>query len=243
MKNKTRVYLTSANSRLKAIFTFLLLSAGMTEASAQKSLIINTLSKHNIDQSLLDPSNLRVPVDRAFDLRESTTNAGKTKVLEAKFEPSGAGREHWTVVSVDGKKPSLYETNMFRNTREKSPVDKPDETTYRIDSETADQLVISYKLDAASIPRDATFLKDCRAVLTVDLKSKQLTQLQLVNEKPVRIGPLTASKFEIVTKYDFDKLARRYLPLKDDLHMKAAFLGKTISTYIETIYSGYNKGR
>jgi len=144
-------------------------------------------------------------------------------VLEARFDPSAAVREQWKVVSADGKAPSLYESNMFRNTREKSPVDKPDEGTYKIDRETAEQLVVSYKLDPASIPKDAAFLKDCRAVLTIDLPIKQLVTLQLVNEKPVKIGPLTAKKFGIVTTYTYDRSGRRYLPLKDILDIEAAF--------------------
>ncbi|GAA4312675.1 hypothetical protein GCM10023149_08130 [Mucilaginibacter gynuensis] len=213
------------------------------QASAQKSLVTSALSKYGLDQSFLDAANLRAPVDHAFDLKESTTVAGKTKVILAKFEPSATEHERWKVVSVDGKSPSLYETNTFRNARAKPPVDKPDETTYKIDSETTDQMVISYKMDAASIPKEASFLKDCRVILSIDLKNKQLTQLQLLNEKPVKIGPLTANKFEIVTKYFYDKLTKRYFPLNDNVHMDAAFLGKTVTTQIETVYSNYTKGR
>lgn len=243
MKNNISAYRTLSSTSLKGIFTVLLLTIFVIRASAQKSLVTTALSKHGVDQSVLDPVNLRLPADHAFGLKESTTAAGKTKVLLATFDPSVAGPDRWKVVSVDGRAPSLYENNTFRNTRAKPPVDKPDETTYKIESETADQLVISYKLDAASTPMDAAFLKDCRVVLSVDLKDKQPVQLQLVNEKPVKIGPLTAKKFEIVTKYLYDKAAKRYFPLKDNLNMEAAFFGKTLTTQIETVYSNYTRGR
>ncbi|MCC8407798.1 hypothetical protein LJ707_02575 [Mucilaginibacter sp. UR6-1] len=239
MKNNTLISSTFKN--ICSLFTFILLSLCATQVSAQRSLIAAALSKHGVDPSFLDPANLRTPVDCAFSLKESTITAGKTKVLEARFDPSATGREQWKVISVNGKAPSLYETNTFRNTREKPPVDKPDEATYKIDTETAERLVVSYKIDAASIPKDAVFLRDCRAVLTVDLRTKQLLTLQLVNEKPVKIGPLTAKKFEIVTTYSYDKQSRRYFPLSDILDMEAAFLGKTVTTRVENVYSGYSK--
>lgn len=243
MKNNASVYRISNNTCLKGIYVFLLLTIFVNRASAQKSLVTDALLKYGVEQSLLDPASLRLPVDYAFELKESTMVAGKTKVLLARFDPSAAGSDQWKVISADGKAPSLYENNTFRNTRAKPPVDKPDETTYRIDSETEGQMVISYKLDAASIPMDARFLKDCRVILTIDLKNKQMTKLQLVNEKPVKIGPLTATKFEIVTNYVYDKSAKRSFPYKDNLDMEAGFLGKTITTRMETVYSNYTKGR
>lgn len=238
---KDNMLLFRTFKRIIGLCAFLILSASATQVSAQRSLVTAAVIKYGLDGSFLDPVNLRTPTDRAFALKESTITAGKTKVLEARFDPSSASREQWKVVAVDGKAPSLYETNIFRNIREKAPVDKPDERTYRIDGETADQLVISYKLDAASIPMDALFLKDCRVLLTVDLRTKQLVTLRLVNEKPVKIGPLTAGKFSILTTFTYDSTGRRYLPLKDLLNMEAAFLGKTVTTSVETVYSDYSK--
>lgn len=241
MKRTTFKYYMLKN--ILTISSLVILMICNMQAAAQKSVVTAALSKYGVDPVFLDPANLRTPADHAFDLKESTTTAGKTKVIRARFEPLGAGREQWKVTSVDGRSPTRYETNTFRNTREKPPVDKPDETTYRIDSETPEQLVVSYKLDAASIPKDAAVLKDCRAVLTVDLRTKQLAQLKLVNEKPVRIGPLTASKFEVVTMYAYDKQLGRYVPSKDNLDMFAAFLGKSVTTQIETLYSNFTDPR
>ncbi|WP_143822246.1 hypothetical protein [Mucilaginibacter pedocola] len=239
MKNNTHECRTFRKTTARILCTLFLLSAFAIQATAQKALVLAALSKYGVDQSFLDPANLRLPVDHSFELKESATTAGKAKVTLAKFNPSAKDGEQWNVISVDGKSPSLFEANTFRNTRAKPPVDKPDEKTYRIDSQTAEQIIISYKLDATIIPMDARFLKDCRAVLTVDLKDKQLKQLQLVNEKPVKIGPLTAKKFEITTKFVYDKQARRYFPINDNLNMEAAFLAKTLTTVVETVYSNY----
>ncbi len=226
---------------LRTVLTLFILSALLMRASAQKALVVSVFSKYGLDESILDPANLRLPTDYAFELKESTIIAGKTKVLIAKFNPAASGREQWNVVSVDGKTPTLYEINTFRNTRSKPPVDIPDEASYKIESETADQLAISYKLNNTIIPKDATFLKDCKAILTIDLKKKQLSQLELLNEKPVKIGPLTANRFNIVTRYTYEPSTKRYLPISDNLDMEAKFIGKTVSTQVETVYSNYKK--
>ncbi|GAB3921698.1 hypothetical protein [Mucilaginibacter myungsuensis] len=230
-------------TNLKTILAITLMAISTLDASAQKDVVVNAFKKYGLDQSILDPMNLRLPTDRTFELKESTTTAGKTKVLIANFNPAASGREQWKVVSVDGKTPSLYESNTFRNAREKPTVDKAVETSFKIESETADNLVISYKLDAASIPKDAGFLKDCRASLTIDLKTKELQQQQIINEKPVKIGPLTADRFQITTNYSFDKISKRYLPLKDALNMEAKFLGRAVTTQVETVYSNYSNAR
>lgn len=239
MKNRTCTPHIFKSVALKGFLVLFLLTGGVFRASAQKSTVISTLSKYGIDPSFLDPVNLRTPADQVFDLKESTTVAGKTKVILAKFDPSATGRDQWKVIAVDGKTPSLYESNTFGNTRTKTPVDKPDEKTYKIDSETEEQMVISYKLDETCIPMDARFLKDCRVLLTVDLKNKHLKQLQLVNEMPVKIGPIAVEKFQIITTYVFDKLSGRYFPINDDLNMEGAFLGKNLTTRIETVYTNY----
>lgn len=221
------------------ILTVLIASA--INASAQKAVVDSVFSKHGLDQFILDPANFRLPVDHAFDLKESTITAGTTKVIEAKFDPSHPPKDQWTVVSVDGKSPSLYESNTFRNTKAKQAVDKPDDKTYKIESESADKLVISYKLEAKSIPRETDFLKDCRVYMAIDLKTKHLSQLQLLNEKPVKVGPLQAKKFELVTKYTYNETTKRYLPASDNLILDAEFLKKAVTTQIKTEYSNYIK--
>lgn len=241
MKNNTFKYYTRRS--IISLASFVLILICTMQATAQRSVVTAALSKYGVEPVFLEPANLRTPADRAFDLEESTTTAGKTKVILARFEPAGADHEKWKVTLVDGRTPTRYETNTFRYTRKKPPVDKPDEATYRIDSETTELLVISYKLEAASIPKDAAVLKDCRVILTVDLRTKRLAQLKLVNERPVKIGPLNASKFEVVTQYTYDKQMGRYLPLKDNMEMEAAFLGRSVTTHIETVYSGYTGSR
>lgn len=226
---------------LKPLAVFLLLVTVALGAAAQKSVVLDALSKHGIDAGILDPPALQQPDDYAFDLRFSSTAAGKQTVTVAKFDPSNSAEERWTVVSVDGKTPTRAEINSFRKNRSKPQSASPraDDASYKIDKETADFLLISYKQDAASVPKDASFMKDCRSYMTINLKTRKIEQVQAINEKPVKVNILNAEKFEVTVKYNWNEQAKRYLTASDNLNMLAKFLGQT--TTVETVseYSNY----
>lgn len=228
---------------IKSLLVIFLLAVSTYTVSAQKSVVVAALSKHGIDAGILDPQTMQQQDDYAFDLKFTSTTAGKQTVTLAKFDPSNPESERWTVVSVDGKSPSRAEINSFRKNHSKQqPVTtRADDSSYKIDKETADYLLVSYKQDPASTPKDAGFMKDCRFYLTINLKTGKAEQVQAINEKPVKIKILNAEKFELTVKYSWNDQAKRYFTINEDLNMLAKFLGQT--TTVETVseYTNYTK--
>lgn len=229
-------------TRIKSLAVSLLLVTATLGATAQKSVVLDALSKHGIDASILDPQTLQQPDDYAFDFRFTSTAGGKQTVTVARFDPSNAAEERWAVVSVDGKAPTRAEVNTFRKNHSKQQVStRVDDASYKIDKETADYLLISYKQDPASVPKDASFMKDCRSYLTINLKTKRIEQVQAINEKPVKVNIVNADKFEVTVKYSWNEQAKRYLTASDNLNMIAKFLGQSASVETMSEYSNYTR--
>jgi len=242
MKNKTIEKLKSKKIKMKCLLTlFLFISSGLT-AFAQKSVVADALSKHGIDQSVLEPANLKVPDDYSYTVKESTTTNGKTKVIVAKFDPAQSGDEQWTVIAVNDNPPSKSDINSFRKAKaKKQTVTKPDDASYKIEKEEADQIVFSYKADASAVPKDAEFLKDCRVFVTINTKTKQPELQQVRNEKPVKLGPLKADRFEVVTNFTKRDPGARYFPTSENVTMESKFLGQAVSVQTANEYSNYTK--
>ncbi|HEY0611822.1 MAG TPA: hypothetical protein VGD35_19255, partial [Chitinophaga sp.] len=146
---------TKLDHSMRMLLAFFLLVTVTLTASAQKSIVLDALSKYSIDTSIIDAANVKRPDDYAFELKRTTIAAGKEGITIAKFDPSNAVEEQWTVVSIDGKSPSRSETNTFRKNQNKGAgPTKPDETSYKIEKETPEQLIISYKIDPGSLSKD-----------------------------------------------------------------------------------------
>ncbi|MEJ2904940.1 hypothetical protein [Pedobacter panaciterrae] len=239
--NKKTKFELQSRRKKTLIALFLLVTCSLT-VSAQKSAVLSALSKYNIDASILNADNIQQPEDFAFDFKQTTVTAGKQIVTIAKYDPSGPKEEQWTVVSVDGKSPSKGDINTFRKNQSKEVKStQTDESSYKVEKESADYLMISYKIDQASIPKDAAFMKDCRSYMTINLKTKKIEQVQVINEKPVRIKILNAEKFDLVIKYTKNDQSKRYLPVSQELNMLAKFIGQEVTVQTITEYSNYTK--
>lgn len=229
------------NYRMNALMLlFMVLFTSM--ASAQKAKVLDAFFKYGIDSGVLNPEKTKRPDNFAFDFKQTIITSASEVVTIAKFDPSNAGVEQWTVVSIDGKSASKSAVNSFRKNQSKaSPTPPTDDTTYKIEKETPDQLVISYKVETASLTKENAFVKDCRFYMTINLKTKKMEQIQTLNEKPVKVNILTADKFDIVVKYKWNDEARQYVPVNENLNMEAKFIGQATNVKTITEYSNYTK--
>lgn len=240
--NRGKNKLEGEGGMIKTLLVLFILVVSTLHVSAQKTVVLDAFSKHGIDAGLLNPANLREPDDYAFDLKQTTIAANKTNVVIAKFDPSAPKEAQWTVVSVNGKSPSKGDISSFRKNKVKSESsEKADDASYKVESESADYLIISYKPDATSVPKDAAFIKDCRLFMTINLKSCELEQVQTQNEKPVKIKILNVDKFDLITKYTLDEQTKRYLPVNEDLNMQAKFIGQAVNVQTATERSNFTK--
>lgn len=247
MKNKNVITLTKMEFELpdglrKTLIALFLLVISAPTVSAQKSVVLDAFSKHGIDAGMLNTGNLQPPEDYAFDFRQTTTAAGKQTTTVARFDPSSAGEEQWTVVSVDGKSPSKSDIKTFRKNQSKpSGSEQADESSYKIEKESSDYLVISYKQDPNTVSKDAAFMKDCRLYMTINLRTKKLEQVQAINERPIKIKILNAEKFDLTIKYTRNEQAKCYFPISQDLNIQAKFIGQAVNVQTTSEYSNYTK--
>jgi len=228
---------------MKKLLLLLFLNLTVLFSFAQKSLVLDAFAKYGIDVIILEPQAKQRPENFAFDYKYTSITGNKEVVTMANFNPSKPEQERWTVTSVKGKAPSASEIKTFRKSHSQAqPIaGKVDESTYKIEKENADQLVVSYKQDLSSMPSQASFMKDCRLYMTINLKTKRLEKLQSLNEKPLKIKIFNAEKLDLTVKYIYNEEEKRYLTESEDLNLIVKFLGQL--TPMETIseYSNYRK--
>lgn len=225
---------------MKKLLTVLLLSVLLQNVSAQKQAVLDAFKNHGIDASILEPR--QQPENYSYDFKYTTITNDKATVTLAKYDPSKAMADRWTVISVKGKAPSQGEIKTFRKNRSKPPVNaKIDEATYLIEKETADYLVISYKQDPSSIPDEAKFMKDCRQHMTINLKTKRMEKLQSLNEKPLKIKIFNAEKLDLIVKFNWNEQEQRYFTESEDMNLIIKFLGQLAPMETISEYSNYKK--
>ncbi|PZF71638.1 hypothetical protein [Taibaiella soli] len=226
--------------KLLLLVPFLAMSGKMI---AQKATVVAAFEKYNIDQTILDPSIKKTPDDLSYDYKYTSTANEKQKVTTAKYDPTKPVGNRWILTAVEGKVPTDADIKKFNKDHSK-PVpngSKIDEASMKVEKETPDQLVISYKLDPTGLPSEASFLKDCRNYLTINLQTKRLEQLQTLNEKPVKIKIFNASKLDLVIKYNYNEEMKRYLPQSEDLNLIVKFLGQEAPMETLSEYSNFAK--
>jgi acetylornithine deacetylase/succinyl-diaminopimelate desuccinylase-like protein len=228
---------------MKTPLFIILLIFCTNQTFAQKAIILEAFKKHGIDPNVLDPELKQRPDNYAFDYKYTSIANDKEKITLARFDPSKSEEEQWTVLSVGGKSPSASEIKTFRKQHSKpQPVNaKTDENTFKIEKENTDVLVISYKQDESTLPAEASFMKDCRLYMTINLKTKRLEKLQSLNEKKLKIKILNAEKLDLVVKYTYNEEEKRYFPQSEDLNLTVAFLGQLAPLETISEYSNYKK--
>jgi len=210
---------------------------------SQKSVVLEAFAKHGIDPNILEPQAKQRQENYAFDFKYTSIAGNKETVTLASFDPSKPEAERWTVISVKGKTPSASEISTFRKNHSKAqPVaGQVSDSTYLIEKLTPEFLVISYKNDPASLPTEASFMKDCRLHMTINLKTKRMEQLQSLNEKPLKIKIFNAEKMDLVVKFTYNKAEKRYFTESEDLNLMVKFLGQLAPMETISEYSNYKK--
>ncbi len=228
---------------MKNILSLSLIMLSFLSTFAQKSAVIAALNKQGIDTSILSAQSKQKPNDYSYDLKYTSIAENKETVTLANFNPSKPEAERWTVISIEGKTPSKSAIATFRKNHIKpsAAVSLPDESTYQVEKETADILVISYKLDARSIPAEASFMKDCRLHLNINLKTKKLEKIESLNEKPLKIKIFNAQKMDLVVTLGYNEAEQQYYTISEDLNLIIKFLGQLVPMETLSEYSNYKK--
>lgn len=228
---------------MRKLILIVLLNLSVLASFAQKSIVLNAFAKHGIDAKLLETAVGQRPDNYIFDFKYTSISSNKETVTLAKYDPSKPVGERWIVISVNGKTPSKGDIKSFLKNHEKqqSQTAKVDESTYKIEKENAEVLVISYKQNPATLPAEASFLKDCKLHMTINLKTKRLEKIQSLNEKPLKIKIFNAEKLDLVIKFIYNEPENRYFVESEDLNLMVKFLGQLVPMETLSAYSNYRK--
>jgi len=228
---------------MKTLYATILSFLFSFSAFAQKDLVEAAFTKYGLDVAILNPDLKQRPTQYSFDLKYTTITNESEKVVVAKFDPSKSEDDRWTVQSINGGKPLALDIKAFKKAHAEQPVSsaKIDESTLKVEQETADHLIVSYKVDPNTLSKDASFLKDCRNHAKINLKTKHLEELQTLNEKPVKIKILNAQKLDLVIKYTYHEDLKKYLPDSETLVVVVKLLGQETTMTTISEYSNYTK--
>ena len=214
-----------------------------SQAFAQKDAVVSVLGKYKLDESILDEKLRIKPTDYSYDLKETVATEGTEKVILAHYDASKAEEERWTVISSDDQDPSTAEIRRFKKEHAKPPYPpaKIDDSSYKIEKEENGLLVISFKLDPASLVQDNSFIKDCRSFLTIDTKTGKITKAESVNEKPLKVKSFNVPVLNSYSELTWNDAEQKYFPKKDNINMTIKLLGQEVPTTTIMEYSNFKK--
>ncbi|MDQ6482041.1 hypothetical protein [Dyadobacter sp. LHD-138] len=213
------------------------------QAFAQKDVVVNALAKYKLDETILDEKLRLKPTDYSYDLKETVATEGTQKVILGHYDASKSEDDRWTVISSDDQEPSTTEIKRFKKEHGKAPYPptKIDDSSYKVEKDDAGVLVVSYKVDPASLVADNAFLKDCRLHLTIDTKTSKLIKVESTNEKPLKIKIFNVPVLNSFSELTWNETEQKYFPKKDNINMTIKLLGQEVPTTTILEYSNFKK--
>lgn len=207
----------------KIIFAALLLSSNAL--LAQKSAVLQALKKYNVSEEVLN-TNLKENLEKyTHQVQRTVTFNDKDKVYISTFDPSKPNPPQWTLVSVNGKKPSNSDQKAFEKEHDMKVDFNIDENSLQVAKDDGSALEISYQLDPASLDKDHGFLKDCLYTLHINAKTGRLEKMTEANLKDLRIKILKITKMATVTNYKYLEKDKIYIPVDNYVELIIKMLG------------------
>jgi hypothetical protein len=213
---------------------------------AQTSEIEQKFKEYGFSKAILTESLKGDNANHSFDAQITTIidTKSKTKVEEAKFDPTKKDGERWILISVNNETPSKKEIKQFNkahNIKQPNIKVEVDKNSWAIESDDDDYLVISFKYDAQSLPKKYAYLGECKGLAFFDKKTITFKKAEFVNEKPVKVNILNVTELDMVILYTYNAEENLYFIQKQDLRMTAILLGQAAHVNQITVYDNYIK--
>jgi hypothetical protein len=228
---------------MKKILFFIALTISVS-AFSQNEEVMKKLKEAGITSELLSSNLKDSDAEYFYDVKITTVNSSETKVEECKFDPTKKIGERWILKTVNGGTPSKKDLKNFdkaHNTKQPDINGKVDESSWGIEKDDADYLVVSFKYDKTSLPKKYTFLGDCKGLAYFNKKSKSIEKAEFVNEGPLKIKIFNVTKLDMVVRYIYNKDAQTFLVKEEDLDMQVKLLGQLVDIKEKSEFSNYKK--
>lgn len=212
---------------MKKLILAVLILSGQT-LFAQKSIVLDALKKYNVSEDVLG-TNLKDNLEKyAHEIQRTVTLNDKDKVYISSFDPNKQEQPQWTLVSVNGKKPSSGDQKAFDKEHNTKTNFKVDENSYKIVKDDGNTLEISYQYDPASVDSDHSFFKDCLFTLHINAKSGRLEKMTEVNLKDVKIKILKVTSLTTEVNYRYMEKDKIYVPTDNRVVVVIKMLGNEL---------------
>lgn len=215
-------------------------------AIAQDNAVLDKLKEYNFPAELLAKSigGADTDGDHSFNLTTTADIDAEIIVEEAKYDPTQKKGEQWMLLSYNGKDPSKKEIKQFKkdhNMKEEEIKAKIDDSSWDIESDNKDYLVVNFRYDSSTLKWRYKYLADIKGKAFLNKTTKQLEKVEYVNVKPTKIKPFNVDKYNMVVNYIFIETEKIYLVEKEEINMNAKMFGQTVPVKLTSEYSNYNK--
>lgn len=195
---------------------------------AQKNIVLDALKKYNVSEDVLS-TNLRGNLERyAHQMQRTITLNEKDKVYISSFDPAKPEQPKWTLVSVNGKKPSSGDQKAFDKEHDMKTDFKIDENSLKVAKDDGNTLEINYQFDPTSLDNDHAFLKDCLYTLHINAKTGRLEKMTEINLKDLKIKILKVTKMYTVINYNYIEKDKVYVPVDSNIEIVIKMLGNEL---------------
>jgi hypothetical protein len=224
----------------QALLIAAILFTGVT--FAQRSEVVKVFSKYQIDTAVLSVNSKQNSEAYFFDLTARVVTDGKEKVMVSKYDPTLSEDKRWILLTVNGKTPSKSDLKLFNKQHYSNiPPTRANENTYKVVKEDSNEIVISYRVDTASLIADNKFLGDCDASLYINTKTGRMEKSEIMSTGSFKIKMFNAEGMNSNTTFFYDETDKVYLPLKEEVSLTIKLLGKPLETITINEYTHYKR--
>ncbi len=215
-------------------------------ATAQKNSVLDKLKDYNFPAELLAKSIGGADTDEDYSFNFTTTSDVDAEIIveEAKYDPTQKKGEQWILLSYNEKDPSKKELKQFKkdhNMKEEEIKAKIDDSSWGIESDNNDYLVVNFRYDSSTLKWRYKYLADIKGKAFLNKTTKQLEKVEYVNVKPTKIKPFKVDKYSLVVDYTFNDNEKIYQVEKEEIKMNAKMFGQTVPVKFTSEYSDYQK--
>lgn len=230
---------------MKKLFYCITLFLSVT-ATAQDNAVLDKLKEYNIPVELLAKSVGGADTDEDYSFNFTTTSDVGAEIIveEAKYDPTQKKGEQWILLSYNGNDPSKKELKQFKkdnNMKEEEIKAKIDDSSWGIESDNNDYLVVNFRYDSSTLKWRYKYLADIKGKAFLNKTTKQLEKVEYVNVKPTKIKPFKVDQYSLVVDYVFNDNEKIYLVEKEEIKMNAKMFGQTVPVKFTSEYSNYKK--
>jgi hypothetical protein len=140
--------------------------------------------------------------DYSFEMQVETPDPQYPVTYKSTYNPMQTPA--WTMTSWNGKQPEKWAKRVLED-RAKQMATAPvtvDESTVKL-SEAGDYWVVSFRVNAASLPKLYMYIKDCDGKAFINKTSGQLEKTEWANFQPTKNGVVKVKKIHEVSTYKF----------------------------------------